>query len=350
MSSPPRRNWLDWQRGLAVLCMIEVHALDAWLSPAEPRSSIHTALWMLGGMAAPGFLYMAGLAQSLTLAAQARRGIPPRARLTTALRRALVVVAAAYGFRLLEYVLGGAWLVSGGWRDLFRVDVLNVIGVGLVLSALLAALPARVRAAAFVAAAALVALATPPIAAWSGGPSWLAPWSFARAPGASFALFPWLAFLFGGCAAGELLSASDRPVATIALGAALYAAGLAGDLLPTVYTHQDFWHASPAWTAMRLGIAVAASGALQLLPPAAPLRLLRALGRHSLLAYVASVELTYGFTARPLRRALGTGGVLLGAAALALLAWWAAELLDRRTARRRLPPPEAPVTPTAAAA
>jgi hypothetical protein len=293
---------------------------------------------------------MAGLAQSLTLATQVRRGIPPRTRLATALRRALVVVAAAYGFRLLEYTLGGAWLVSGGWRDLFRVDVLNVIGAGLVLSALLATLPGRVRAATFVAAAAIAALATPSIAAWSGGPSWLAPWSFARTPGESFALFPWLAFLFGGCAAGELLSASDRPRTTLALGAALFAAGFAGDLLPAVYAHQDFWHASPAWTAMRLGIALAASGALQLVPSAAPLRLLRALGRHSLLTYVASVELTYGFAARPLRRGLGTGGVLLGAVSLALLAWGASELLDSRAARRRVQPPEAPVTQTAAAA
>jgi hypothetical protein len=319
--------------------MVEVHALDAWLSPTEPRAPVHGLLWMLGGMAAPGFLYMAGLSQALALQAQSRRGMLVRARLTTALQRALVVVAAAYAFRLLEYTLGGGWLVGGGWRALFRVDVLNVIGLGLVISALLGALPDRARGPAFAAAAALVTMVTPPIAAWSGGPSWLAPWSFARTPGESFALFPWLAFLFGGCAAGELLGAGDRPRATLALGGALLGLGMLADRVPRFYAHQDFWHSSPSWTAIRLGVALGVSGALQLVPPGAPLRFLRVLGRHSLLAYVASVELTYGFAARPLRHALGTWGVLLGAAALALLTWGAAGLLDRRAGRRRAPSP-----------
>mgnify|MGYP003512960282 CR=1 FL=1 len=33
MTPPRRKLWLDWQRGLAVLFMIEVHVLDAWLAP-----------------------------------------------------------------------------------------------------------------------------------------------------------------------------------------------------------------------------------------------------------------------------------------------------------------------------
>ena len=30
MAAPTRKHWLDWQRGLAVLFMIEVHILSAW--------------------------------------------------------------------------------------------------------------------------------------------------------------------------------------------------------------------------------------------------------------------------------------------------------------------------------
>ena len=85
MTSPPRRKlWLDWQRGLAVLFMIEVHVLDAWLAPAATGTpwpfGILAGSWvtpravldMIGGLAAPSFLYMAGLVR---LVAQEDQGM-----------------------------------------------------------------------------------------------------------------------------------------------------------------------------------------------------------------------------------------------------------------------------------
>jgi hypothetical protein len=327
--------------------MVEVHALDAWLASDVPRSALHAALSLLGGLAAPGFLYMAGLSHALAGRALEARGGGAAARLHAGLRRAGYVLVAAYAFRLFEYVAGGAWLVEGGWRDLFRVDILNVIAAGLLLAAAVGALPARGRPGVYAALAAAVALATPPVAAWPGGPGWLAPWSFARAPGANFALFPWTAFLLAGGAVGELLAAGDRPRRTLALAAALLAAGAAGAALPPVYAHQDFWHASPAWFALRLGLVVATSGLLQLVPDAVtrPLGPLRTLGRHSLLAYVASVELTYGLLARPLQKALSTVGLLGAIAALSLLIWAVAALADRRAARRKAAGPAEPPAP-----
>ena len=149
MTPPRRKLWLDWQRGLAVLFMIEVHVLDAWLAPAARATpwppglsswlpvSPHGVLLMIGGFAAPGFLYMAGLSQALADAALERKAVAPVARHRQALRRALWLLAVAYGFRLAEFVLGGAWRRAGGWQDLLKVDVLNVIAVGLLATALL---------------------------------------------------------------------------------------------------------------------------------------------------------------------------------------------------------------------
>jgi uncharacterized membrane protein len=57
----PRKHWLDWERGLAVLFMVEVHTLDAWLAPGAGRGVLHDVLSMIGGFAAPSFLFMAGL-------------------------------------------------------------------------------------------------------------------------------------------------------------------------------------------------------------------------------------------------------------------------------------------------
>ena len=143
MTPPRRKLWLDWQRGLAVLFMIEVHVLDAWLASDARSGAAYHALRMLGGFAAPGFLYMAGLSQALADGAAraegrsgrraAHRGAPARA---LAPRRRVRVPRR-------RVPLGGAWRRAGGWTDLLSVDVLNVIAVGLVLSALLVGRPAR---------------------------------------------------------------------------------------------------------------------------------------------------------------------------------------------------------------
>ena len=336
--SPHRRLWIDWQRGLAVLFMVEVHALDAWLAPAAPRGALHGVLTMLGGFAAPSFLFLAGLSLAMGDAARERRGESAWGRRATALRRAASLLVVAYLFRLAEYLLGGMFRVSGGWRDLLRVDVLNVIAVALALAVPLSVgVPRRLGAALAAAAAAAVALATPVVAAWDHPASRLLDYVYATGVRANFSLFGWAAFVFAGSAVGALVAERDRPGLLVGLGAALVALGAAADRLPPVYAHQDFWHTSPAWLAMRLGLVVAATGALQLVPTAAQARAawLRTLGRHSLLGYVASVELTYGHLTSRLHRALSLPTVLAGIAAMAAVTWALSLGAERVTSRAR---------------
>jgi uncharacterized membrane protein len=338
--APARKLWLDWQRGLAVLFMVEVHTVDAWLAPGAGRSFVREALMMVGGFAAPSFLFLAGLSQVLADAALARRGAPPRDRLATALGRGATLLAIAYAFRALEFALGGAFLVDGGWADILRVDILNVIAVGLILAApLTACAPPRWHVALAAAGACAVVLATPPAAAWAHPPSRALDYLYATWPRANFSLLNWSAFLLAGGAVGRLVAARDRPRLLLALGAALAAAGAAADLGPALYAHQDFWHTSPSWFALRLGAVVALTGALQLVPARADAALgwLRTLGRHSLLGYAASVELTYGLASRPLHRALSLGTSLAGIAAMIGVTWALAAAADHLSARRRRP-------------
>ena len=56
-----RRRYIDWARGIAVLIMIEAHTLDAWTRPADRSSPAFGYLIILGGFAAPLFLWLAGL-------------------------------------------------------------------------------------------------------------------------------------------------------------------------------------------------------------------------------------------------------------------------------------------------
>jgi uncharacterized membrane protein len=360
-----RKLWLDWQRGVAVLFMIEVHVLDAWLSRAAPRSGAYALLLMVGGFAAPGFLYMAGLSQALADAAQERRGVAAADRRRGALRRAVWLLGVAYGFRLAEFVLGGAWRRPDGWQDLLKVDILNVIAVGLLLGAVLSVGRTRRTGALLAGAAALaVALATPPIAAvlrhydlpaGGGAPAAIAPgravdlayaYLYASWPRANFSLFNWVAFLLAGVAVAPLALGERRPLRWLGLGAGLLALGWLADRGPDVFAYQQFWRTSPAWLAMRLGVCAGLTGLLQLVPDAAerPLAWLSTLGRQSLVAYLASVELTYGvlvdaFAVRlagaPLRRALSFGATVTGMVAMVAVTWAIAAGWERLQAWRK---------------
>jgi hypothetical protein len=306
-----------------VLFMIEVHVLDAWLRPGARDGEVFHALRFLGGFAAPGFLYMAGLAQALADAALARRGVDGRERRRLAVRRALWLLGVAYGFRLVEFVLGGAFLKLGGMDDVLRVDILNVIAVSLLVSALLAVGRGSVGPLLAAGAALAVVVLTPLAAEWSHPPSRLLDYVHGTWPRANFHLFNWAAFLLAGAAVGPLAVGGRRPARFLVLGAAFVALGLAIDRLPDVYAHQSFWHTSPAWFAIRLGCCVGLTGALQLVSDAAErvFAWLSLLGRESLVAYLASTELTYGVLATPVRTALSLPTAIAGMIAMTGLTW-----------------------------
>jgi hypothetical protein len=362
----PRKLWLDWQRGLAVLFMVEVHVLDAWLEPAAAATpwpfglfpgtwfTPHAFLQMIGGFAAPGFLYMAGLSQALGDAALERKGVSPGARRAQALRRAGWLLGVAYLFRFAEYLLGGAYGREGGWTDLVKVDVLNIIAVGLAMTAVLSVGRRAALGAALAGAAALgVALATPIVAdvlrhydvqqagAAVDAAARTAPnrivdvvyaYLWASWPRANFHVFNWAAFLLAGAALAPLARGPSRPVLWLGLAAALFGFAWWADTWPPVYAYQSFWRTSPSWFAMRLAICIAFTGLLQLVPDVAerPLAWLSLMGRESLVGYIASVELTYGAAMEwlswktvhgPLRRSLGFGAMIAGVVAMIALTW-----------------------------
>ena len=57
-----RRGYIDWLRGLSVLIMIEAHTLDAWTRLDGRQNSVYGWAMIVGGVAAPGGLLLAGLA------------------------------------------------------------------------------------------------------------------------------------------------------------------------------------------------------------------------------------------------------------------------------------------------
>jgi len=344
-----RLAYLDWLRGLAVLIMIEAHTLDAWTRVPDRQSRAYALAVMVAGMGAPLFLFLAGVAVSLAAGSRARR-VRPTDAARSVRRRGWQVFGLAFLFRLYS------WILSPGspLRSLLKVDILNVMGPSIVFAAWVWQLgsTARRRAAWLTTMTLAVAMVTPIVRTTT----WLDPLpdpleTYIR-PGkglATFALFPWAAFVTAGAVCGLGIHAAGTAragqVAAWCLvgGIGLAAGGYVLSLRPAIYPQSFFWTTSPAFLCLRVGILVMTI-ALAWVWGRRPWRVLpwspiEVLGASSLFVYWFHVELVYGVIATPLRRALSLPQVFLAFALFCVLmlgvTLWKNRLVGARRAESR---------------
>jgi len=302
---------LDWMRGLACVLMFQTHCYDAWLSPAARQSSFFMYSQILGTLPAPLFLFLAGVSAAMMANKVAAKGAINSAA-KTIIRRGAEIWALAMLFRLQEYFIAWHW---APWTDLFRMDVLNCIGVSLMLIGIVCSLATSwPRFAALSASSALaVSLATPIV--WAHRMTWL-PWfvetyfdgvhTQAKPLPWLFPIFPWTAFVFAGVVVGYfLLSETGKQLQPVMVpltaisGLAIAGIGYGLDHLPfQLYPEYDFWHTSPNFFLIRLGIVIivlALSNARCLMPALlSKSKALILMGQHSLLVYWVHIEFVYG--------------------------------------------------------
>jgi uncharacterized membrane protein len=343
-----RRGYIDWLRGLSVVIMIEAHTLDAWTRLDARHNLAYGWAMIVGGFAAPSFLFLAGLSIALAAGSRLRRGIGEKEAARLAQRRALQIFGLAFVFRLQS------WLISGGTpMSLLKVDILNVMGLAMLAAALLWAVgrDRRDRVAWMIAATVLVAMITPLVRSTT----WLAElpdpieWYLRPIPGrGTFTLFPWAAFLLGGVAVGIPLDAARTPDTERRLNAMYAAAGIAiaiaaygASYLPTIYADSSFWTTSPTFFFLRLGILIVS------LPAAyawnalwAGRSVLQQFGRASLFVYWIHVELAYGVLSGPLHKSLLLGQALVAYALFTAALFGAVKLKEAvMTPKSRFPTP-----------
>src|SRR2546430_16197341 len=222
-----RLAYIDWMRGLACIVMFQAHCYNSWLSPAAKKSGLYLWSQIAATLPAPLFIFLAGMSIAL-VTQRMRHKFQPRGLIAKkTISRGAEIFALGLLFRVQEFALGYRW---SPWTDLLRVDVLNILGLSMMLMGVLCwvtdwrrpgapssneELRRASRSAIFwgLGVAALVALATPLL--WTTyRPSWLAwplesyvngvhiynqpqPWLFP--------LFPWSAFGFVGLAVGFFL-------------------------------------------------------------------------------------------------------------------------------------------------
>src|SRR5450432_893451 len=361
-SATARLPQLDWMRGLACVLMFQTHCYDSWLSPAARQSSFFMYSQILGTLPAPLFLFLAGVsAAMMAQKAAAKTSGSMGAAARTIIRRGAEIWALAMLFRLQEYLIAWHWAPV---TDLLRMDVLNCIGVSLMLVGLVCTLASSwPRFAALCAVCALAISCANPLV-WAHRPTWL-PWYLetyfdgvhnqGKPLPWLFPIFPWAAFAFAGVVIGYfILSETGKrlqptimvPVTAI-LGIAIVGIGYGLDHLPLqIYSNYDFWHTSPNFFLIRLGIVIiilaACDARCQMRPLFSKSRALILMGQHSLLLYWVHIELVYGrlhILPRKAESILGaTAGLLIITLSMLLLAYLQGKWDARKKQRLQVRP------------
>ncbi len=312
-ASDQRLAYIDWMRGLACLLMFQWHGNESWLGGAARETQWFHWAALGGTFPAPLFLFLAGISFGLITHRLRSRGASPGEIARQTIVRGAEIFGLGLLFRVQEFALGWRWVP---WTDLLRVDVLNIIGLSIMLMGI-ACYAVRSRAASIAAALAIalaVALLTPPL--WSTWRPRFLPWylesyfdgvhTFGAPQFYLFPAFPWTGFAFAGLAVGFLLTsdwARAKPAAMVSAlgiaGAALVAIGLALDASSLhIYASYDFWHSSPEFFLIRSGLVLFimlfayawcrwGAGTLGFSP-------LIQLGHTSLLVYWVHIEFVYG--------------------------------------------------------
>src|SRR3989475_2349352 len=270
-----RLSHIDWMRGLACVLMFQTHCYDSWLSPEARKTAFFHVSELGGTFPAPLFVFLAGVSFALVTDRLRAKGASRNAIARTTIRRSAEIFGLALLFRVQEFALGYPW---SPWTDLLRVDVLNILGLSMMLMGALcwatgdgSVAAARIRTlVAGIFAAVIVAMATPPL--WTTHRPKFLPWPiesyingvhiFKEPQPWLFPLFPWSAFAFAGLAVGFFLF-SDFAKRSEGLAFAIAgAAGIAACYLSVLLDSSrvrldavyDYWHSNPSFLLMGWGI------------------------------------------------------------------------------------------------
>jgi uncharacterized membrane protein len=320
MTSPqPRLAYIDWMRGFACVVMIETHCYNSWLSADAKKSEFYRYSQMGGTLPAPLFIFLAGISVALVTEKLRARGIDRNAIAAHVMRRGAEILGLGLLFRLQEFILG---IPLSPWTDLLRVDILNILGISMILMGALCWLagsgaPSTTRARTLVSAlavAAVIAMLTPPL--WNAWRPRFLPWPlesyvngvhiFNHPQVWLFPIFPWAAFALVGLAVGFWLSTNfektseRRSFVWLGISAVvMFSGALALDHWgPKMYAVYDYWHSSPNFFLARSAVIILLLCASYIWSrwgfAHTGFSPVEQLGKTSLLVYWVHIEFVYG--------------------------------------------------------
>jgi len=330
-------------RGLAVVIMIQCHVFNSLTRMDVRDGGPYVFSQFIGGMAAPLFLFMAGMTMAFQMDSLERREAVAARRWLISLRHAGYILGIAFLFRFTNWA---ASFPNAQTSELTKVDILNCMGLSMVVFSVASLFGHSGRLRFAVAAATAIAGLAPLVANldWGSTPSLVR--EYLAAGGNSgrgrFAFFPCAAYLGFGIAAGAIVrrAAAERMERlmqwSVLIGFTLvFVAQYFSNIPYSIYTKSNFWSDNPTLVFIRTGISLLLlAGSYLWTEFAAGSRWswMQCLGKNSLMVYWVHVMLVYGTWVRPIKRtlsvplaALATVVVILMMIALsALWLWWKA--------------------------
>jgi uncharacterized membrane protein len=327
MKPPSQRLlYLDWVRGLAALVMLQGHVFQSFLRNDLRTGGPYVMSQFAGGMPPAVFLFLLGVTFAFLMDSQERKRIAAPARWGAAIKRSGYLFAAAFAFRLQLWVFS---IDKSPWTDLFRVDILNSMGLALLVLSVMAVFRTleRIRLCAILGVA--IAAASPLISSldWSGTPEIVR--NYVIPDHNFFGFFPWAAFVAFGMSMGSLLRLLKPEEVAPTMqwlgwgGLTLaFSAYTVSSMSPSIYSNSDFWLNSPALIFIKLGavlILIAFAWVWNLRTTANDWSWVRQFGLTSLLVYWVHVELIYGRWFGALKEQLTAGQTVLASVLTILL-------------------------------
>lgn len=302
MSRGLRIHAFDWLRGVAVIVMIQTHAL-VLLKPEIHAEAFFNWLVRVDGLVAPSFIFSAGFALALT---QVRAGLAGRRR-----EQAKKTLKRTGEVLLVASLVNFIWFPM--WRQpkwLFRIDILQCIGLSLLLVLpLLVWLSTRPQVLRWLTLAlALAVFGVSPLFETAGGVASIflnTQIGFLDSQtGTTFALLPWSGYVFLGASFGATVAMMKKEAELWSWLALLVGLGLVlwwrDQDVKALYPPHNFWVTNPANAAQRWTLVlllVAAFRAIEVRWPQAVTsrgaKLLGTFGASSLSAYFFHEMLLY---------------------------------------------------------
>ncbi len=297
-----RLAFIDWTRGLAAVVMIQGHVFHSFTRTDLRDKGPFMLSQLLGGLPPAMFLFLTGITFAFLMHGQEKKQASNWQRVLAALKRSRYLLIVAFLFRLQLYVFGYPTSPASG---LLKVDILNCMGLAMLLFAPMAVFTARERIRLCTILGVLIAGLAPVMSSLgtAGLPSLLQNYFLPSFD--YFAFFPWAAFLAFGMAVGSVLRVIEPEdmnramlwMLSIALGL-IVGSHYASELPYSFYTKSDFWLNSPWLTLIKLGVTLAVLAAAYLwvqVGVAAPRwSVFVQLGTTSLIVYWVHIEIVYG--------------------------------------------------------
>jgi uncharacterized membrane protein len=319
MTQSSKKNriiFIDLIRAFAVLQMVQGHTVDLLLAnDYRSLDSPFFALWFfMRGMTAPIFLFTSGTVFTYLFRLH-DEPFESNPRVKKGIKRFLLLVGLGY---LLRYptptIVDFSEVTPQQWTTFYSVDVLQLIGFGLLFVILFAWLAEKTRLndyAVFGTAGLLFFLAFP----WCESVNWASflpvpvAGYFYKGTGSLFPLFPWAGFVIFGAVLGSYLAKNPMIFKTVKFSINLAIAGAIIMVISYIYSLADqqirgasySYDMSVSLFLFRLGFVLMLNAlvsyislSIETIP-----KFLILVGRNTLLIYIVHLMILYGSAWNP---------------------------------------------------